>query len=205
MLIIDYDVGNLRNVQKLVGSLGQDSVISNSLDEIDNAPSYILPGVGAYSDAMKKLADTGLIDALRKNVLERKKPILGICLGMQLLGKASDEGAPVEGLNLLDMSVKKIHITDGFRLPHIGWNDINIERNSILMNGLPENPDFYFVHSYHAICADYSDVVATCQYSHKIVASVERGNIFGVQFHPEKSQAFGAHVVKNFIDYSRGL
>jgi len=201
MLIIDYDVGNLRNVQKLIESLGQTTKVTNSIDEINNASSYLLPGVGAFSDAMKKLTDLGLVDVIKHNVLVEKKPILGICLGMQILGTDSEEGGLSNGLDLLGFSVKKIEISENYRLPHIGWNDIKIEKNSILLNGLPDSPDFYFVHSYHAQCNDPSIIAATCDYSQKIVAAVEKDNIFGAQFHPEKSQAYGAHIIKNFINF----
>lgn len=203
MLIIDYDVGNLRNVQKLVESLGQTTKISNSIEEINNASSYLLPGVGAFSDAMNKLTNLGLVEIIRHNVLTKKKPILGICLGMQVLGLESEEGGRTKGLGLLEMFIEKINLNEGYRLPHIGWNDIKIEKESILLNELPVNSDFYFVHSYHARCDDNSIVAATCEYSQKFVAVVEKDNIFGAQFHPEKSQAYGALIMKNFINYCK--
>jgi len=203
MLIIDYDVGNLRNVQKLVESLGEVAKITDSIDEINNASSYLLPGVGAFPDAMKKLSNLGLSEVIRHNVLVEKKPILGICLGMQILGSGSEEGESIEGLGLLKMSVKKIKNSNEYKLPHIGWNDLMIEKDSVLLNGLPEAADFYFVHSYHAVCDDPSIIAATCDYSNRFVAAVEKDNIFGVQFHPEKSQAYGAHIINNFINFCK--
>uniref|UniRef100_UPI004048D3D4 imidazole glycerol phosphate synthase subunit HisH n=1 Tax=Polynucleobacter sp. TaxID=2029855 RepID=UPI004048D3D4 len=203
MLIIDYDVGNIKNVQKLVESFGEDVLISAQTEEINLASSYILPGVGAFPDAMARLRELRLVDVIRHNVLVRKKPILGICLGMQLLGNDSEEGGYTEGLGLLEMSIRKISVTDEFRLPHIGWNDVKCEKESVLLNGLPNNPDFYFVHSFHAQCINRSIITGTCKYSHEIVATVEKNNIFGAQFHPEKSQSYGGQIIKNFINYCK--
>ena len=199
MLIIDYDVGNIGNVRKIIESFGQDVLVSNSERDVNRASSYILPGVGAFPDAMRKLAELGLIETLKNNVCDKKKPILGICLGMQILGLNGDEGGNIDGLGILNMSIRRLQVTTPHRLPHIGWNNIKAAKNSMLLAGLPEAPDFYFVHSYHAQCHDDSIVAATCDYGGQFVAAVEHQNVFGVQFHPEKSQAYGAKVLQNFV------
>ena len=201
MLIIDYDAGNLRNVQKLVEALGEDATIGNSVEAVNNASSYLLPGVGAFYDAMTNLNELKIVDALRHNVLVEKKPLLGICLGMQLLGLSSEEGSAIAGLGFLDLEVKKIKVGEGYRLPHMGWNDIQWRDNSLLLKHLPLAPDLYFVHSYHAVCNDNNIVAATCGYGQEIVVAVENRNVFGVQFHPEKSQSFGRTILKNYINY----
>lgn len=201
MMIIDYKTGNLRNIQKIIESMNEVATIGNSVDEINNASSYILPGVGAFDDAMSTIIDLGIIEALRYNVLIKKKPILGICLGMQLLGARSDEGKPISGLCFLDMAVKKIKVSDGLRLPHIGWNNLHVRKKALLFKDLPEDSDLYFVHSYHAVCNDPNIIAATCNYGQEIVVAVEKGNVHGMQFHPEKSQHFGRILINNFINY----
>lgn len=203
MLIIDYDAGNLRNVQKLVEALGEDAAIGNSVEAVNNASSYLLAGVGAFYDAMTNLNELKIVDALRHNVLVEKKPLLGICLGMQLLGLSSEEGSAIAGLGFLDLEVKKIKVGEGYRLPHMGWNDIRWRDNSLLLKHLPLAPDLYFVHSYHAVCNDNTIIAATCDYDHELVAAVEKENVFGVQFHPEKSQSFGRIILSNYMNYCR--
>ena len=201
MLIIDYDAGNLRNVQKLAEALGENATFGNSVEAVNSATSYVLPGVGSFYDAMRNLNELEIVDALRHNVMVEQKPFLGICLGMQLLGWSSEEGPPIAGLGFLDLTVRKIKVGNGYRLPHMGWNDIRAKENTILLRDLPSAPDLYFVHSYHAACNDENIVAATCDYGREMVVAVENKNVFGVQFHPEKSQSFGRTIFKNFLNY----
>jgi len=203
MIIIDYGVGNLRNVQKRIQSLGVNADISNSIENIKNASSYVLPGVGAFSNAMQKLKKLDLINVIRDNVLGEKKPILGICLGMQLLGKMSEEDGEHEGINILDFKVKKLKVKQNQRLPHIGWNEIHINKKTLLLDGIPDKANFYFVHSYYVNCNDNSIIAAQCNYGQDFTAVIEKDNIYATQFHPEKSQAYGAKVINNFIQITK--
>lgn len=200
--IIDYDAGNLRNVQKAFEHLGYPANITKSPENIVGADALVLPGVGAFHDGMDMLERLNLVDAIKRAVLDNKKPILGICLGMQLFADSGDEGGHRDGLGLLPMTIERLRSNEmGIRLPHIGWNNIRIETKSKLFDSLSANPDFYFVHSYHAVCLDEGMIKATCRYGQTFVAAVERENIFATQFHPEKSQRYGLKVLANFTDY----
>lgn len=204
LTIVNYGAGNLRNVQKAIESLGGRATISSSPDEVVCADALILPGVGHFQDGMAALAATGLDDAVREAVRDRECSFLGICLGMQLIAEDGEEGGPAPGLGLLPMSIRLLASNaPGFRLPHIGWNEAHARPDSILFDGLPEHPDVYFVHSYHAVCADDADVAATCPFASGFTAAVERAPLFAVQFHPEKSQRFGLQILKNFVEYCR--
>jgi len=206
LVIIDCNLGNLRNVQKAFEKIGEEAIISNNISQIEKADCLVLPGVGAFAEAMENIHSLGLFDVLRKQIFHEKKPILGICLGMQLLGKESYEHGKCEGLNLLPMVIKKLEVnTDKYRLPHMGWNDISVKNNTSLLEDLPDNPDFYFVHNYHAICDIDNIIAATCDYGQTFVVAVQYENIFGVQFHPEKSQENGIKVLKNFIKYVKSI
>jgi len=201
-VLVDCNLGNLRNVQKAFEKIGEEAIISNNINDIEKADGLILPGVGAFPEAMKNIHSLELFNVLRDQVLNKKKPILGICLGMQLLGKEGYENERCEGLNFLPMIIKKLEINiNEYRLPHIGWNNITIKKSAPLFEGLPDNPDFYFVHSYHSICDDSNIVSATCDYGQIFVVAVQYENIFGVQFHPEKSQEYGLKILKNFVKY----
>ena len=203
MCIIDCNLGNLRNVQKALEKLGEDSIISNRQDDIEKADALILPGVGAFGDAMDTLRKMGLVDVIRKEVLEKKKPLLGICLGMQLLAIDGYEKGYHQGLGILPMSVQQLQNEQNiseFRLPHVGWNDITV-RDTALFKGLPSDANFYFVHSFHARCMDDSIIAATCRYGQEFAAAVHKDNIFATQFHSEKSQAYGFKVLLNFMTY----
>ena len=203
--IIDYDAGNLRNVQKAVERLGYPSICSNKVEDIENADVLILPGVGAFNDGMDAIENLGLDTAIRKQVINDKKPILGICLGMQLFAQEGFEGGRRRGLALLPIVVSRLQSEEeGYRLPHIGWNNIAIRDKSLLFHGVPANPDFYFVHSFHAKCQDSEIVAATAEYGHRFVAAIESENIFATQFHPEKSQRYGLQVLKNFMSFCEG-
>ena len=204
MCIIDCNLGNLRNVQKAFEKLGEQVIISSRQDDIEKADALILPGVGAFGDAMDTLRKMGLVDVIRKEVLEKKKPLLGICLGMQLLAIDGYEKGYHQGLGLLPMSVQQLQNEQnmpGFRLPHVGWNDITARADEVLFEGLPSGANFYFVHSFHVRCMDNSIIAATCRYGQEFAAAVHKDNIFATQFHPEKSQAYGFKVLLNFIKY----
>ncbi len=199
---MDFGAGNLRNVQKALEHLGQRPSIAGRPEEVDAAEVLVLPGVGAFADGMEALEERGLDTALRRAALEDRKPLLGICLGMQLLAFRGDEGGPRPGLEVLPMTVRRLPAEGhGLRLPHIGWNDVRARDGSVLFAGMPPAPDFYFVHSYHAVCDDDSLVAATAAYGPTFAAALESGNVFATQFHPEKSQRHGLALLRNFLGH----
>lgn len=195
--IIDYDAGNLKSVQKALDFLHQECVITRDFHEIRQADKVILPGVGSFGEAMAQLKKYEL-DKVIQEVAEEKKPFLGICLGLQLLFEGSEESSGVEGLHLLDGQILRIPDTEGLKIPHIGWNSLNLQNNGRLFAGLPENPYVYFVHSYYLKAKDDMIVKATTEYGTHIHASVEQDNIFACQFHPEKSSTVGLKILENF-------
>ena len=195
--IIDYDAGNLRSVEKALVSLGEEVVVSRDSSEILQADKVILPGVGSFGDAMNNLDKFGLVDTIKK-VAASGTPFLGICLGLQLLFKESDETPGAEGLDILPGKILKIPAKDGFKIPHMGWNSLDVKPGARLFNGLEGNPYVYFVHSYYLKAADEGIVAATTEYTTHIHASVESGNVFACQFHPEKSSDVGLKILKNF-------
>ena len=197
--IIDYDAGNIKSVEKALISLGQEVCVTRDADEILQADKVILPGVGAFGDAMEKLHRYGLEDVIRK-VVEKKTPFLGICLGLQLLFERSDEASGVEGLGILKGEVLKIPAAEGLKIPHMGWNSLQLKHNGKLFQNLGEETYVYFVHSYYLKAEDPSIVKATTEYGVSIDASVEQENVFACQFHPEKSSDAGLQILKNFIE-----
>ena len=197
--IIDYNAGNLKSVEKALHFLGEDCVITRNFHEIETADKVILPGVGAFGDAMEQLKKYEL-DKVIHQVTAENKPFLGICLGLQLLFEGSGESQGVEGLHVLDGQILRIPDQSGLKIPHIGWNSLHLQNDGRLFAGLEENPYVYFVHSYYLKAADEQIVKATTQYSTTIHASVESGNTFACQFHPEKSSEVGLKILKNFID-----
>ena len=197
--IIDYDAGNIKSVEKAMISLGQEVCVTRDADEILQADKVILPGVGAFGDAMEKLHRYGLVDVIRK-VVEKKTPFLGICLGLQLLFERSDEASGVEGLGILKGEVLKIPAAEGLKIPHMGWNSLQLKHNGKLFQNLGEETYVYFVHSYYLKAEDPSIVKATTEYGVSIDASVEQENVFACQFHPEKSSDAGLQILKNFIE-----
>ncbi|MCD8149082.1 MAG: imidazole glycerol phosphate synthase subunit HisH [Clostridiales bacterium] len=197
--IIDYDAGNLKSVQKALAFLGEDSVITRDPDVILGADKVILPGVGAFGDAMENLNNLGLVSVIRE-VAQRQIPFLGICLGLQLLFESSEESPGAEGLGILKGKILRIPDQEGLKIPHIGWNSLHLENNGRLFAGLPENSYVYFVHSYYLQAAEEQIVKASTEYSAHIHASVEQGNIFACQFHPEKSGAVGLQILRNFCN-----
>ena len=195
--IIDYDAGNLRSVEKALVSLGEEVIVSRDSSEILQADKVILPGVGSFGDAMNNLDKFGLVDTIKK-VASNGTPFLGICLGLQLLFKESDETPGAEGLDILPGKILKIPAKEGYKIPHMGWNSLDIKLGARLFKGLEGNPYVYFVHSYYLKAADESIVAATTEYTTHIHASVESGNVFACQFHPEKSSEVGLKILKNF-------
>ena len=197
--IIDYDAGNIKSVEKALKLLGQDVVITRNPEEILSADKVILPGVGAFGDAMGKLHEYGLVEII-KEVVERKIPFLGICLGLQLMFESSDETPGVEGLGLLKGKILRIPESGDLKIPHMGWNSLHFQNEGRLFANLPQNSYVYFVHSYYLQAEDESIVKATTDYSTCIHASVEKDNVFACQFHPEKSSDVGLTILKNFCE-----
>lgn len=195
--IIDYDAGNLKSVEKALQFLGEECKITRDKEEILEADKVILPGVGAFETAMKKLEHYGLVDVI-KMVAKKGTPFLGICLGLQLMFDSSEEGPGVKGLGLLPGKIVGFPKKEGFKIPHMGWNSLQIKEGSTLFKGLPENPYVYFVHSYYLQAENPEDVAATTDYITEVHASVEHGNLFACQFHPEKSGDVGLTILKNF-------
>jgi glutamine amidotransferase len=195
--IVDYDAGNLRSVEKALLHIGADCVVTRDPEKIRNADRVILPGVGAFQDAMKNLEQFELIPVIKETVAEGK-PFLGICLGLQLLFADSEENPGVKGLNLLPGHIIRIPATDGLKIPHIGWNSIEIRPESRLFKNIPNEAYVYFVHSYYLKAEDEGIVAATCEYGAHIHAAVEQDNVFATQFHPEKSGALGLQILQNF-------
>lgn len=197
--IIDYDAGNIKSVEKAVAYLGDSAVITRDRDLILSADKVILPGVGSFGDAMDKIRRYGL-DTVIYDVCDLKKPFLGICLGLQLLYKTSEESEGVTGLGILDGEIRKIPDAPDIKIPQIGWNSLDIREGARLFKGIKNNAYVYFVHSYYLKSANYEDVAASTRYGVEIHASVEKDNIFACQFHPEKSSATGLAILKNFLE-----
>ena len=195
--IIDYDAGNLKSVEKALQSIGEDTIVSRDREEILRADKVILPGVGAFGDAMSKLRQYGLDEVIR-DVTAKGTPFLGICLGLQLLFERSDETPGVEGLGILKGEILRIPDKEGLKIPHMGWNSLKFQNNGRLFKGIPEDSYVYFVHSYYLKAKDDRIVKATTEYGTHIHASVEQDNIFACQFHPEKSSTVGLKILENF-------
>lgn len=200
--IIDYDAGNLRSVEKALIALGEHPVITRDPEVLLKADRVILPGVGAFADAMGKLEQYGLCPVIHK-IVENKIPFLGICLGLQLFFESSEEGEGVSGLGLLPGKIIKIPEVQGLKVPHMGWNSLSIRPESRLFAGIEDGAYVYFVHSYYCQADRESDVSACAEYGVTIHAAVERGNLFACQFHPEKSGDIGLQILANFLSVSR--
>lgn len=195
--IIDYDAGNIKSVEKALLHLGEEVMITRDREKILNSDKVILPGVGAFGDAMEKLRSYGL-DKVIYEVVEKKIPFLGICLGLQLLFEKSDETPGVKGLGILQGEVLRIPDKEGLKIPHMGWNSLHLQNNGRLFQGIPEDTYVYFVHSYYLHAEEPEIVKAVTDYSTTIHASVEKGNVFACQFHPEKSSRYGLKILENF-------
>lgn len=202
LVIVDYGMGNLRSVEKALEKLGTSPVISSRADDICNGDGIIVPGVGAFGDAMAELGRLGLVEVLRGRAKEGV-PLLGICLGLQILFDRSEEAPGVEGLGLVRGDVRRFSLPSEFKIPHMGWNALRITPNSRLFAGIPDGSHVYFVHSYYVCPKDDSVVAATSDYGSPFAAAIEMGNLFGVQFHPEKSQTVGLQILTNFINFVR--
>lgn len=196
--IIDYDAGNIKSVEKAMISLGEDVIVTSDAQTILNSDGVILPGVGAFGDAMEKLHAYGLVNVIRQ-VADSGKPFLGICLGLQLLFDSSEESPGVEGLGILKGKIVRIPDGEGLKVPHIGWNSLSYPNKGRLYEGIPENSFVYFVHSFYLQAQEESIVKATTEYGVTIQASVEKDNVFACQFHPEKSSDVGLSILRNFI------
>lgn len=200
--IIDYDAGNIKSVEKALQYLGEEVIITREAEVILNADGVILPGVGAFGDAMDKLNRYGLTEVIHQYV-ETGKSFLGICLGLQLLFEESEESPGVRGLHLLDGKIVRIPAENGLKVPHIGWNDLSFPREGKLFRGLKEHSYVYFVHSFYLQAEEEQVVTATAEYGVNIHASVEKGNVFACQFHPEKSSEVGLQILRNFIELTK--
>lgn len=200
--IIDYGAGNLGSISNMLRKLGKPNIITSDLNEIEKAEKLILPGVGHFDYGMQKLIDSKLIDILNFKVKEDKVPFLGICLGAQLMTKHSEEGK-LPGLCWFDAEVKRFAFSPGntsLRIPHMGWNYVDIKKETPLTKDLPQEPRYYFVHSYYIKANNPSDIMLTTKYGYDFVSALSYENIFAVQFHPEKSHKYGLKIFQNFLD-----
>lgn len=201
--IIDYDAGNLKSVEKALISIGEQPIITRDYKELLSADKVILPGVGSFGDAMEKLHKYDMVRPIHE-IVEKGTPFLGICLGLQLLFESSDESEGVEGLSLLKGRILRIPDQEGLKIPHMGWNSLEMKSGATLFQNLEKDPYVYFVHSYYLKANDECIVAATTEYSTTIHASVEKDNVFGCQFHPEKSGEVGLQILKNFSAIGKG-
>ena len=195
--ILDYDAGNIRSVEKALKFLGEEVCVTRDNEEIRKADEVILPGVGSFGDAMENLRSFGLVSALKEAAAEGK-PVLGICVGMQLFFESSEESPGVEGLGILKGRIRRIPDAPGLKVPHMGWNSLHLQNHGRLFRGIPEQSYVYFVHSYYPEAEDPSIVTATAEYGVTSNASAEEGSLFACQFHPEKSSDVGLAILKNF-------
>lgn len=196
--ILDYDAGNMRSVEKAVAFLGQQAMVTRDRDEIMASDRVILPGVGSFGDAMGRLREYGLEQVIR-DVIESGIPFLGICLGLQLLYESSEESPGVTGLGVLKGTIRRIPDSEGLKIPHMGWNSLEVREGARLFQGISGQPYVYFVHSYYLKAEREEEVAATTEYGVRIHASVERDNVFACQFHPEKSGKIGLQILRNFL------
>ena len=201
LVIVDYGTGNLNSVKKSLDRIGASSIISSDPKDIINTDKIILPGVGHFGRAMSNLKELNLLESLHEAVLVEQKPILGICLGMELMAKEGEEGN-AEGLGWIDGEIIKFNVSDKikYKIPHVGWNQIHIKKTSLLMNNISDFSEFYFVHSYHLKINNQSDILNETQYDYLFPSAIEKDNIFGIQYHPEKSHDAGVQLLKNFIE-----
>ncbi len=198
--IIDYDAGNIKSVEKAVIKLGYDCVITRDKEVLKKADKLILPGVGAFGDAMGRRNEYGLSEVIKELVVDESKPLLGICLGLQLLFESSEESPGVEGLGLLKGKIVRLPEGDDRKIPHMGWNSLEFPKKSLLFRKIVKGSYVYFVHSYYLKAEDEKIVAATTEYGTTIHAAVEWGNIYATQFHPEKSSSVGLRILRNFLE-----
>ena len=201
--IIDYDAGNIKSVEKAFLALGENIVLTRDKETLLKADGVVLPGVGSFGDAMAKLKEYELVDTIYE-IVNKNTPFIGICLGLQMLFESSEETPGVEGLGILKGKIVRIPDGGGIKVPHIGWNNLTYPNKGRLFKDIPENSFVYFVHSYYLQAEDPSVVTAATEYGVEIHASVEKGNVFACQFHPEKSSSVGMKILQNFIDIVKG-
>lgn len=198
--VIDYGIGNVGSIINMLKKIGVSCILANDIKQIENADKLILPGVGAFDIAMQKLNNGGFIDIINKHAIYQKKPLLGICLGMQMLGRKSEEGNE-PGLGLISFDNKRFSFDSNIQLkiPHMGWDIVDLnKKDDLIVNGITATQKYYFVHSYHAVCDSEDNVLMRCDYGYSFAAAVKKDNIYGVQFHPEKSHKFGMALLENF-------
>lgn len=197
--IVNYGLGNLGSIQNMLKAIGEKSIISFDIKELRKCDRFILPGVGAFDSGMNKLNESRLVEFIKDIALNEQKPILGICLGMQLLGRSSEEGT-LPGLGLIPFDNIRFRLDDtDLKVPHMGWDVVTFKQDNPLMKNLEGTQRYYFVHSYHAKCDSAENVLMTCDYGYEFSAAVVKDNIMGVQFHPEKSHDFGMAILRNFV------
>jgi glutamine amidotransferase len=203
IIIIDYNMGNPGSILNMLKHLDKPAEISSDCDKILNAEKLILPGVGAFDNGMTNLKESGILEIVNEAVLVRKTPVLGICLGVQLFTEESEEGT-LPGLGWISGKTKRFDFSrlseKNLKIPHMGWNTVELKKESRLFKDMPENSRFYFVHSYHLCCDFEEDILALSQYGYPFTSCIEHGNIFGVQFHPEKSHRYGMKILQNFAE-----
>lgn len=201
IVIVDYGMGNLGSIANMMKKIGVQATIASDPSSIASADKLILPGVGAFDSGMHKLSELGLLPALSRKVLEEKTPILGLCLGMQLFTRRSEEGS-LPGLRWIEADTIRFKFDSSIslRVPHMGWNTVRPLRANLIVDNLSEDPRYYFVHSYHVKCDDEGDVLATTRYGYEFPSIIMRGNIVGTQFHPEKSHKFGMQLLRAFVE-----
>ena len=199
--IVDYGMGNLFSIKKRVESLGTNVIVASNAEDLNKADKIILPGVGHFAKAMENLRDRNLLETLNEAVLTRKKYVLGICLGMQLMARHSEEG-DAEGLGWFDAEVVRFRIKDTlrFKVPHVGWNEVVMKRETPLLKDIPDKSEFYFVHSYYFLPGNPADEITATEYEVFFTSCIQKENIFGVQFHPEKSHDVGIKLFENFLN-----
>lgn len=202
VVVLDYKMGNLGSIINMLKKIGAEGIISSKPEEIKRADKLILPGVGSFDEGIKHLKDSGLLSVIEERVIGYKVPILGICLGMQLFAKGSEEGVS-EGLGWIDGETRKfVFDNNDLKIPHMGWNTVSVLKQDNLLNNMPLDTRFYFVHSYYFVCNDPSDALLSTDYGHPFVSAVKKCNIVGVQFHPEKSHKYGINLFNNFLESS---
>lgn len=201
--IVDYGLGNLGSVSNMLKVIGEKTRITNEKSMIEEADGIILPGVGAFDAGMSKLNETGLTEVIKEEA-KKKKPILGICLGMQMLGRSSEEGH-LPGLSLISFECRKFSFEDNsLKIPHMGWDVVEFRKQHPILKNLHGQQRYYFVHSYHAVCDHPESILMTCDYGYEFAAAVVEDHIIGVQFHPEKSHDFGLSLLHNFVNFCHG-
>jgi glutamine amidotransferase len=202
LTIVDYGMGNHGSIFNMLRKIGGDAKVTSKIEDLRNAERIILPGVGAFDNGVRNLGKNGLTETLREIVIQEKRPVLGICLGMQLMTKFSEEGI-LPGLGWIDAKTVRFRFErsdNPLKIPHMGWNTVSVVRENALFKDINVHSRFYFVHSYHAVVHDESDILTKTRYGYDFVSSFQRENIMGVQFHPEKSHKYGMALLKNFLD-----